>query len=397
MVQKKNSNLRLMQREESEGTKKNKERHQRIRPKKVFAVMFLAGMVIFGTYLLLANHFYHAIYQAASYKRETSDNNRYAVYQNGIVRYSRDGVAYLNQKNEVIWVQPGQFQRPVIEVNNQTFAVADSGGNAIQVFTEKGLKGEIETNLPIEKFSISNQGIVSAILKDENLPMIVTYDSKGNILVENQITASNAGYPVALEMSPDGTVLAVSYLDTKSDALKSRVVYYNFAEAGEEKENHQVSMEEYEDSVMPEIFFMDADTSVVVGDHSFVIYEGAEVPKKKKEIAITQEVKSVFHTGRYIGFVLLREDKSGYELRLFDRFGKQKMNRQFIGEYSNVQMVGNEIVMYEGSRCSIYTSAGLHRFEGNLKEEVLLIVPVAGINKYLVMNAAELQVVYLAG
>ena len=359
MVQKKNPNLRLMQREESEGTKKNKERHQRIRPKKVFAVMFLAGMVIFGTYLLLANHFYHAIYQAASYKRETSDNNRYAVYQNGIVRYSRDGVAYLNQKNEVIWVQPGQFQRPVIEVNNQTFAVADSGGNAIQVFTEKGLKGEIETNLPIEKFSISNQGIVSAILKDENLPMIVTYDSKGNILVENQITASNAGYPVALD--------------------------------------HQVSMEEYEDSVMPEIFFMDADTSVVVGDHSFVIYEGAEVPKKKKEIAITQEVKSVFHTGRYIGFVLLREDKSGYELRLFDRFGKQKMNRQFIGEYSNVQMVGNEIVMYEGSRCSIYTSAGLHRFEGNLKEEVLLIVPVAGINKYLVMNAAELQVVYLAG
>ena len=99
MVQKKNPNLRLMQREESEGTKKNKERHQRIRPKKVFAVMFLAGMVIFGTYLLLANHFYHAIYQAASYKRETSDNNRYAVYQNGIVRYSRDGVAYLNQKN----------------------------------------------------------------------------------------------------------------------------------------------------------------------------------------------------------------------------------------------------------------------------------------------------------
>lgn len=396
-MQKKNPNLRLMRQEESENPKKTKRRYQRIRPRKVFTVLFLAGMVLFGTYLLLANHFYHTIYQAASYQRETSDNNQYAVYQDGIVRYNRDGVAYLNQKNEVLWVQPGQFRRPVIEVNEYTFAVADSGGNAIQVFTEKGLKGEIETNLPIEKFSISNQGIVSAILKDENLPMIVTYDSKGNVLVENQITASNAGYPVALEMSPDGTVLAVSYLDMKTETLKSRVVYYNFAEAGEEKENHQVSVEEYGDSVMPEIFFLGADTSVVVGDHSFVIYEGREVPKKKKEVSLTQEVRSVFHTDRYIGFVLLREDKSGYELRLFDHFGKQKMNRQFIGEYGNVQMTGNEIVMYEGTRCSIYTSTGLHRFEGNLKEDILLLAPVRGINKYLIMNAAELQVVYLAG
>lgn len=281
MTQKRNPNLKLMEPPEPEKPGKKKRKRRRIDMKKLMTVAFLAAMVLLGTYLLITNHLYHDMYQTASYKRETSESNRYASFRNGIIRYGRNGVTFLNRRNEVLWIQPGQFQNPVLDVNAQTFAVADSGGNSIQIFTEKGLKGEFETNLPIEKFSLSNQGIVSAILKNENSPMIVTYDSTGNILVENQVVTGSVGYPVALEMSPDGMVLLVSYLEMKSSTLKSRVACYNFAEEGEGKENHQVGLEEYADSVMPEIFFMDASTSVVVGDHSFVISKGNRLPEKK--------------------------------------------------------------------------------------------------------------------
>lgn len=353
-------------------------------------------MVLFGTYLLLENHSYTSIYRATSYKRETSDSNQYAAFQNGIIRYSRDGVAFLNYKNEELWIQPGQFKNPVIDVNENTFAVGDIGGNSIQVFTEKGLKGEIETTLTIEKMSVSDQGIVSVILKNETSPTIVTYDATGNILVENQATLGNIGYPVALDMSPDGTALIVSYLYMNGGSLKSRVICYNFAEAGQAKADHQVSMEEYDDSVMPEVFFMDASTSVAVGDHSFVIYEGKDAPEKKNEVQIGQEIKSVFHTDKHIGFVLLNAEKSGYEVRLYNKSGKQIMNRAFTGEYSKVQMVGDEIIMYEGSKCCIITKTGMPRFKGDLKVEALAVIPVVGINKYLVMSANELRVIYLA-
>lgn len=396
MVQKKNPNLMLMDPPEMERRKKKK-RYRRIRFQKVIMAAVLAFMVILGTYLLLANHLYHAVYETASYKRETSNNNRYAAFRNGIIRYSKNGVTYLNRRNEVLWIQPAQFQNPVIDISGLTFAVADAGGNTVQVFTEEGLKGEFETNLPIEKFSISNQGIVSAILKNENSPMIVTYDSTGNILVENQVVIGSMGYPTALDMSPDGNVLVVSYLDMRSGMLKSRVAGYNFSEEGAEQENHQVSIEEYEDSIMPEVFFMDDFTSVAVGDHSFAISEGWEVPEKKTEVQISQEIKSAFHTERYIGFVLLNEEKSGYELRLYDKAGKQVMNRAIAGEYGNVQMIGNEIILYEGNRCSIYTSTGMPRFDGNMKEDVLMLIPTEGINQYLVMSTDELRVIYLAG
>ena len=130
------------------------------------------------------------------------------------MRYNHDGVVFLNKKNEEKWIQPTQLQTPVIVVKDDVFAVADSGGNSILVFTKNGLKGEIQTTLPIERIAESNQGIVSAILKDETSQKIISYDAAGNILVEQQITIGNTGYPIALDLSDDGKVLAVSYLST---------------------------------------------------------------------------------------------------------------------------------------------------------------------------------------
>ena len=98
-------------------------------------------------YLLLKNQSYGQARLAAGYENSTSDSNTYVHFGDGIIRYSRDGVVFLDRKNEEQWIQPVQLQNPIIEVRDDAFAVADSGGNSIYVFTEDGLKGEIETCL----------------------------------------------------------------------------------------------------------------------------------------------------------------------------------------------------------------------------------------------------------
>lgn len=370
-------------------------KHKRGTMRKWFIIGLLAVMIVGGTYLLMKNQSYKSVRTAETYTEKTSDTNRYAQFKNKIVRYSRDGIVLLNRKNEEQWIQPCQIKNPIIDVNEDTFAVADSGGNTIMVFTEKGLKGEMETTLPIEKISVSNQGIVSAILKNENSPLIVTYDATGNILVEHHITLGTTGYPMALDMSPDGLTLAVSYLFAKDGVLKSRVAYYNFGEAGRTKTDNQVSIEQYAGAIIPEVFFMDENTSVAVSDSSFIIYQGKDKPRKTKEIKINQEIKSVFHTEQYIGFVLLNQNKSGYEVRLYNKAGREIMDKALAGEYSNVKMVKDQIIMYEGSKCCIITKNGVTRFKGDLGANVLEVMPTWGINRYLVMSANELRVVYL--
>lgn len=394
--QKKKPYLKLVKPLNLDEIKKKAGQYRRRQVKKWAVRIVLGSMVISGTWMLIENHTYDTVYKAVSYKQETSDSSDYVAFGGGIIRYTRDGVTFLNKKNEEQWIQPSQFKNPSIDLQKDAFAVGDIGGNNIQVFTVEGLKGEIETALPIEKFSVSNQGIVSVILRNEGVPQIVTYDAVGNVLVENQVSLSNSGYPTALEMSPDGNVLMVSYLSTTGSVLKSKIVCYNFGEAGEDQAEHQVGMEEYEDSIMPEIYFMNDSVSVAVGDHSFVIYEGGQTPVKKREIQIGQEIRNSFHTDKYIGFVLLNEEKSGYEVRLYNKAGKQIMNRAFSGEYSNVQMAGDEVIMYEGSACCIITKTGVPRFKGDLKTDALLVLPAAGLNKYLVMSANELRVIYMA-
>lgn len=395
MAQKKKPYLKLVRPLNLDEINRRAKHYRRKQMKKLAGHVLLGVMTVSGTWMLIMNHSYDTVYRSASYRRNTSDTSDYAAFGDGIIRYTRDGVTYLNRRNKEQWIQPSQFKNPSADVRENVFAVGDIGGNAIQVFDVEGLKGEIETTHPIEKFTVSDQGIVSAVLKNESMPQIVTYDAVGNILVENQVSAAD-GYPTALEMSPDGNVLMVSYLSSVGSVLKSKVVCYNFGEAGAEQTDKQVGTEEYEDSVIPEIYFMDESVSVAVGDHSFAVYEGGQVPVKKREIQVGQEIRSSFHTEKYIGFVLLNQEKSGYEVRLYNKAGKQVMNRAFTGEYSNVQMVGDEIIMYEGSACCIITKAGVPRFKGDLKIDALLMVPAAGFNKYLVMSTNELRAIYLA-
>lgn len=396
MAQKKIPYLKLVEPpEDIREVRKKGRKIKRKKAEKILVTAVLAALAVCGTYLLLKNETYGQARKASGYTNEISDSNSYIRFGNGIVRYSRDGVVFLNRKNEEQWIQSAQIQNPIIEVNDDTFAVADSGGNSILVFTEDGLKGEIETTLPIEKISVSNQGIVSAILRNENSPKIISYDATGNILVEQQASLSSTGYPVALEMSDDGNELAVSYVYTVGTQIRSRVVYYNFGEAGQAKADNIVASDVYQGTVMADIFYMGSSRSVVVGDNSFVVYSCGEVPEKQQEVTLDQEIKSVFHSDRYIVLILLNQEKSGYEVRLYDRSGNLMLSRAITGDYSNVRIDGDEIIMFDGSRCCIVTATGVVKFQGDLGIDALEMFRAPGLNRYYVMTVNELRVIYL--
>lgn len=61
------------------------------------------------------------------------------------------------------------------------------------------------------KYGDFGSGNCDSSAENETAPKIISYDAMGNVLVEQQVTVPVMGYPVAMDMSDDGKMLAVTY------------------------------------------------------------------------------------------------------------------------------------------------------------------------------------------
>ncbi len=363
--------------------------------RRTVVIAVVAAVIGAAVFVYLSLQTYTGVRIAETYKVGNASDNSYREFAGGVLKYSRDGIAYLDSSGQEQWNQPYQIKNPSLDVNSQSAAVADKGGNNILVFQKEGLKGEIRTTLPIEKVAVSEQGIVAAVLKNESTPRIICYDTAGNVLVEHKSSMTGGGYPVDIAISPNGEVMQVVYLSVSSGEMTSRVCYYNFGDAGAEKIDHQMTEKEYKGSVMGSGFFIDETVSAAVGDNCLTIFKGAEEPKEAATVKIKGEIQSVFHSDKYIGILLKTEGSSRHELCLYNASGKRVLSRGFSGTYKSAKISGGQIILYDGKKCSIYTRFGIHRFEGEMNNNILEIFPAFGINKYIVMDANGMEDVRL--
>lgn len=362
---------------------------------RVAIISGVVAVLVIGAWLLVTLQTYTKVRTIETYNISATSANTYRQFLHGVLKYSRDGISFLNQQGEEEWNQPYQIKTPIIDVNEEAAAVGDLGGNDILVFSEEGLRGEIHTTLPIEKISVSDQGIVSAILTDGSSPKIICYDAAGNILVEHKTSQNGTGYPLDVALSPDGEVMQVLYLYTQEGRIVSKVSYYNFGEKGEKKKNRLVGEQEYDGTVMASGFFLDQDVSAAVGDNMLTIYKGKDVPEESVKIELDKEIESVFHNSKYIGLVLKNEGAEGSELRLYNAGGSMVMSKMFTGEYNNVKICGSQVILYDGKNCAIFTRSGIQKFKGEMNSNILEIFPIMGVNKYIVMNENGMEEVRL--
>lgn len=362
---------------------------------KMLLIISAFLFVSIGSFLLIYLQTYTSVRVVDTRKSSDSGNNNYIQFANGVLKYSRDGVALLNRKGEEVWNQPYQIKSPMVEIYKESGAIADKGGNDVVVFDKKGWRGEIHTDYPIEKIAVSARGIVSMILKNENSPKIVCYDAAGNLLVELKTAFTGTGYPMDIGISEDGKLLLVTYMCVQDGVVTSKINYYNFDGEKETSKDYEVLEEIYKDMIAPTAFFLNDSVSVVAGSSQILFYKGKETPVLAQTVTLNKQIKSVFHSNRYVGLVLKNEGKAGYELCLYNASGKKLMSQDFTGDYSNIKIDGNQVILYDGKKCSIFSRTGIHKFEGEMSHNILEIFPMAGVNKYIVMNANGMEVVRL--
>ena len=363
--------------------------------KVVIVSLVLIALILVGIYFLLQRQTYSTVETVAHYENVSLDNPGYEKYLKGVLKYTRDGVAFLDKSGEEIWNQPCQMNNPVVEVRGEIAVVCDRTGTSILVFEESGLKGEIKTTRPIERISVSEQGIVAAILKDDTAPKVMCYDATGNVLVEQNTSLDNTGYPMDVALSADGNVLLVSYLMTESSGISTKIIYYDFSGEDIDKKDYKLHEKVYEGSVVPVVDYLNKNCSILVADDQVVLFEGKEELVEIAKIPV-HEILNIEYNEKNIAILVKEKDSSTMKLRIYNIAGEMVSEMEVDHEYSEIGLFDNQIILYEENACSILMKDGICKFSGEMDANILEMYPLIGLNKYMMINANGFYEIRLA-
>ncbi len=124
-----------------------------------------------------------------------------------MIKYSKDGISCVDSENNLVWSQTYNMQDPVINVCQDSLAIADRNGTDVMIFNQTGMQGQVQTLLPIRQISVSQQGVLAVLLEDGDTSRVNLYAKDGSQIVESKFELSETGYPlrIALQCGCDKT------------------------------------------------------------------------------------------------------------------------------------------------------------------------------------------------
>lgn len=345
---------------------------------RILVCVLVVVIAIVGLSQYFTNRVFEGYEVVAGVEHSDSLNTCYKEYGEQLLRFSKDGISCLKLDYEPIWSQTFNMQDPILDVCKKAVAIADRGGNQLYIFDENGLTGQVDTLMPIQQVTISRQGVTAVLMEDSSVSWIYLYDREGKLLLDARCNLAETGQPLSLSLAPDGSKLAVSYLQVSGGTVNSCIVFYNLGSVGANFVDKIVASRIYEDILVPRVEYLDEDTCIAVGENGFYLYEGAEIPEETKAEMLEGEIKSVVFGEREFALVYEQESELPYVLRLFDEKGTKVLEQPFDQRYSQIKISEKDILIYNDSECLIYSKKGLLRYEGTFAETLVNFYGIKG-------------------
>ncbi len=369
---------------------------------RIFGSIVFIAAIIAGVVLYVYNYFDTRVYTGyeilAKSLRSDSETAEYMSYNGHVLKYSRDGAESYDGVKEAKWNVTYEMQNPQIATCGDFVAMADEGSSEILVMSGTGRQSTINTKLPVVNFSVAGQGVVAAVLEDGSSTRINIYDAEGNELAGIKCSMSKSGYPVDVALSPNGTLLGVSYsrIDSETGNIHSSVAFYNFGDVGQNEIDNYVSGYDYEDTVIPRIRFLSHDSAVAIGDNRIVFFSGEQKPEAVSENSIKEEIQSVYFGNNETALVF-RSDRGGnrYRIMVYGHTGRLLLEKEFELNYTDIQLADKRVIIYNDSVCEIMTLNGDIKYDGIFEDPVLLMVPIDIHTGFILVNRSMTQEIRL--
>lgn len=378
--------------------KKKIRKHKRANMYRI--LLLLAALAAIAVLILVQykRHIYTDYDIVSSIKRDKAGESTDVRLQDAVLTYSKDGAHCTDVKGEVTWNQTYEIQDIKLAKCQDVVAIGNYNGREIYVQNTNGQMGTITTTMPIRNLAVSANGYVTAVLADTNVTWINTYNPQGENKYSGSARMHDSGYPAAVSLSPNGELLAVSYVYVDAGVVKTNIAFYNFGPVGANHSDYIVSAYSYEDMLVPQVTFMNDETAFAVGDSRLMIYKGAQKPVSAAEHLYEDEVQSVFYNEEYIGLVFLSDDVQGkYRIDIYGaENAKEKIGSYYFDtDYTDIFFEEGQFVVYNDTECTIMTFDNVEKYKGVFSKVVNLMLSTGTAYKYVLVTDNTIDTIQL--
>ena len=373
------------------------DRRKKRRKNIITAVIVIAGICLLAAiaFFIVTNFRYKSYKVIRSTDIQNSFSMNYEAFGGGMVRYSRDGMVAMDSDGRDIHNGSYEMENPKADVCEDSVVVADIGEKTIYAYNEEKSDVTFSTDYPILEAKISKQGVVAALVEDTASNTICIYDAFAETekLLAEIPTNIEQGYPVAIDISNDGTSVVSAYASVTDGVLKSKLAFYNFTDVGKNT-NSLVGAQEYDDRLISEVRYIDDASVAAFFEKGFCLWKNLKKPKQAYEKTFKKSIKHAFCGDGCIG-VALDEDSKHYRIYLYGHRGGELIDKVVSNDYTHADMYGDEIFLTSADKCAIYRTNGVRKLACNASGEIVSMYPAKGIRNYFIISAGKLEKIRL--
>ncbi|MCM1104467.1 MAG: DUF5711 family protein [Clostridium sp.] len=361
----------------------------------IFYRALLVLIVIAAIIAICVIRFNNKVYTGYTVSSEESwtDNSSIDVldYNGNVLTYSKDGAVCTDLRGKTLWNQSYEMQNPLVTTCGDYAVIGDYNGTSVFVMNSSGQQGAIDTRMPIRAIDVSAKGTVLAVLDDAPNTWLYLYSKEGELLWNCKTTMGINGYPLKASVSDSSMMVAVSYLYVDNGMVMSRVAFYNLDEVGDNYQDTLVSVFDYS-AVVPVLEFMNDEDSFAVADNRLMLYSGRQIPTSTKDIILSEEVRAVYYSSKYVGLLFLNiEGDTKYRLDVYNTLGDLVHTYEFDQEYREILFHDDFVYIYNESECLIYQVKGKLKFDGQFDIPVQLLLPTTARDRLVLVSRNRIQ------
>lgn len=386
---------------------RNRKKRYRRRMIIIFITLFLIIAAAGSFYLYrIYNKSYNNYKVMSTFAVKGEQTTGYLPYGDNIIRYNKDGVEAIDKTGKILWNGSYEMSDPIADTCGKYVMVADRGNKLIHIYNEKGEDKSITTLHNIIKAKVASQGVVAAMMEENDENYIKLYYSDGSVvskgdeedvLAETGSNVDTVGYPMDIALSQDGKKLVVVYMTVNTGKIVCTVGFYNFGEVGKNNiDNYVGGYKTKSGIVVPEVSFLNNNTVCAYKEDGVAIYSMVEKPKLIREISLNKKIDSIFHNDKYTGFILEGSNLETRKLQVYNLSGNKVLESDVDFKYDKTYLSGDDIIMHDDTSCLIMKMSGKVKFRHKFDQNIIEFYPINNIDQYFLAGEKNISQVILS-